>query len=385
MGDPHKGFGARIGSHESNRFECQSALGDFRIVVGKSIEDTQRVNEIRIVVVKVGQGNGQFVEGVVGAEVAVIDGPPVAALIGAVGEEGNPVFQLLLADALAERFGEIHLHRVVVVHPVTIAAWPCDVDAFIGPACFQSAGDFRDIGGGRVEREVARRGGFQKPDLHRCLPRGWHIVVTESPFLLVWAGDREARCHLGGFGPCIGEGGIVSAVAVHVDELLRAVADAIAICISEWLEARSIAVELFGDRVVVSRFGIVDVIPNFLDRGIGANHDLIARSAHRISIVLRKSDRALRCLGIIIEGLGEGLVNRRRGVDIAVEERPCADHMKAFGQAGLHREWPFVVSFAQRLHARIVVVREVLDGGRVEVRHSEGGEHFLFVCHLGRP
>ena len=384
MSDPHEGFGARIGSHESHRFECESTLGDFRIVVGESIEHAQRVNEIRIVVVKVGQGNGQFVEGVVGTEVAVIDRPPIAALIGAVGEEGHPVFQLLLADALAERFGEIHLHRVVVVHPVTIVAWPCDVDAFIGPACFQSAGDFRDIGGGRVEREVARRGGFQKPDLHRCLPRGWHIVVTESPFLLVWTGDREARCHLGGFGPCIGEAGIISAIAVHIDELLRTVADAIAICISEWLEARSIAVELFGDRVVVARFRVVDVVPNFLHGGIGAHHDLIARAAHGIAIVLWESDRALRCLGIVIKGLGEGLVNRCRGVDIAVEEGLCADHMESFGQAGLHREWPFVVSFAKRRHARIVVVREVLDGGGVEICHSESGEHFLFVSHLGR-
>ena len=72
--------------------------------------------------------------------------------------------------------------------------------------------------------------------------------------------------------------------------------------------------------------------PHFGNRGIGANDHLVTRSADRVSILARVNQIGPRGLGVVVEGLGEGLV--QGGLAIAFEEGSGAENMETILQAG---------------------------------------------------
>ena len=199
---------------------------------------------------------------------------------------------------------------------------------------------------------------------------------------MVRAGDGEAGSDLGGFGPSGVKGGIVGAVAVDVGEAFPGVPDTVAVGIDEGLKTGAVAVLGAGDGIVVAAVGIGDAVPDLLDGHVGANYHFVTGAAHGVAVVSGEGENALRGLGIVVESLGEGLVERGL-VGAAIEEGAGAENVKAFRQAGLHGPRPVRVRLAEGGHASVVVVGEVLDGGWVEVGHAEGGEHFLFVGNGG--
>ena len=72
--------------------------------------------------------------------------------------------------------------------------------------------------------------------------------------------------------------------------------------------------------------------PYLGDRGIGANDHLVTRSAHGVSVGGGIDDRCFGLLPIVVEGLGEGLV--QGGLAIAFEEGSGAENMETILQAG---------------------------------------------------
>ncbi len=115
-------------------------------------------------------------------------------------------------------------------------------------------------------------------------------------------------------------------------------------------------------------------------------HDqLVTGSADGVAVGRREEHFAGRCLGVVVEDLGESLVERRGSIGVAVEVGAGADDMESLAQAGLCGPGPVFVGLTQRGLARVVVVREELHAGGIEILHAEGGEHFLFVVDFGRP
>ena len=135
---------------------------------------------------------------------------------------------------------------------------------------------------------------------------------------------------------------------------------------------------LFGAGVVSPRVGIGDGVPDFLNGRVGADNHLVTGPANGVSVVSREGEKALWGFCVIVEGLGEGVVKRRL-IGAAVEEGAGAEDVEAFGKTRLHGEGPVFIRLAKGRGACVVVVREMLDGRRVEISHAECGEHFLFV------
>ena len=187
-GDADERFGARIGLDQTQGIELA--------VVGEGVGDGEGVEEARHVVVKIGQRDGQLVEGVadvvVDVEIAAAlgDGIAVGAALGARDGEGEAVDQLVFVRAvvvgigcfIGERFGEVDLQRVVVIDPVAIALRPGDIDPLVGPAGLDGARDRGDVGGGGGQIDVARRRSFVQADGDGRLAVRRNIVVTEAPF-----------------------------------------------------------------------------------------------------------------------------------------------------------------------------------------------------------
>ena len=141
-------------------------------------------------------------EGVPGAEVAVVDRPACAKLGVALSEKGEAGDHLALANGnFAEGFWEVDLHGVVVVHGISIVRWERDDEALGLAAGFDYPGDFTDVGDGGVESEVSRRGGFEEPDFDGAGASEGNVVVGEPPFPGLRTGDRWAGGDLGGFSP----------------------------------------------------------------------------------------------------------------------------------------------------------------------------------------
>ena len=141
----------------------------------------------------------------------------------------------------------------------------------------------------------------------------------------------------------------------------------VAVGIDEGISARSVSVRRFGDRIVVARITVIDMGPYFGNRGISANDHLVTRSADRVSIFAGVNQIGLRGLGVVVEGLGEGLV--QGGLAIALEEGSGAEDMEPILQAGGE--------------GVVVVMQMELNGGGIKIGHLERGHHFLFVVDGG--
>ena len=135
---------------------------------------------------------------------------------------------------------------------------------------------------------------------------------------------------------------------------------------------------LFGRGVVISGVGIGDRVPYFLNGRVGADNHLVTGPSNGVSVVSREGEGALWGFRVIVKGLGEGVVKRRL-IGAAVEEGAGAEYVETFGKTRLHGEGPVVIRLTKGRSSRVVVVREMLDGRRVKISHTECGEHFLFV------
>ena len=166
------------------------------------------MEEIRHVVVHIGQRNDQLVEGVVEVVVddevvaALDDGIGAVIVVGAVDGEGEAVDERGRVRVIGQRLREVDLQGVVIVDPVGIPLGPRDVDALVGAIRVHVAdnlGDVRVVGG---YVDVAHRGSLNQTDRDGRSGRsgvfGGNIVVAESPLFFV--GKIDGR-HLGGLPP----------------------------------------------------------------------------------------------------------------------------------------------------------------------------------------
>ena len=180
------------------------------------------------------------------------------------------------------------------------------------------------------------------------------------------------------------QSGVVNAIGVDVREFLSSFADAVLVGIDKRLEARAVAVEDFGHRIVVAIVAVGDMEPDILDRHVSADDEFVARAADLVAIVGREEHLPGRCGGIVVKDLRESLVKRRGGVRIPVEVGAGAENMEALAQTSLRGERPAGISGIERRHTGVVVVREENFGRRIEIGHAEGGHHVFLAGHLGR-
>ena len=318
-------------------------------------------------------------EGVPGAEVAVVDRPARAKLGVALSEEGEAGDHLAFGNrGVAEGFREPDLHGVVVIDDIAVVGGEADEDTLGTTAGFDVAGEFGDVGRSGGKGHVPGGGGLQKAQ-RDCAGAGErNVVVSEAPLFLVGAGDGEAGSDLGGFGPSGVKGGIVGAVAVDVVEAFPGVPDTVAVGIDEGLESHAISILLFGRGVVIRGFGVGDRVPDFLNGRIGADNHFVTGAADGVSVVGREGEDALWGFRIVVESLGEGVVDRRL-VGTTAEEGAGTKDVETFGKTRLHSEGPVLIRLAKGRGSCVVVVRKVLHRSGVEISHAECGEHFLFV------
>ena len=210
---------------------------------------------------------------------------------------------------------------------------------------------------------------------------GRNVVVAETPLFLSGNIDRG---DIGRLTPSFGERVVISAVGVEVDVVLVGIADAVAVAVGERLEASTVAVWLPCGGVVIARLAVFNVEPDILDRHVRADDDLIARASDRIIGLGRPEDTAGRRLGIVVKDLRERLVERRGSVGVAVEMGSRTKDVEALAQSGLRGKRPIRISHVESRFARVIVVREERDGGRVEIGHAEGGQHVFLAGNFAR-
>ena len=234
------------------------------------------------------------------------------------------------------------------------------------------------MGGGGVEIEVPRRGGFHESNFDGACTRERNVVIGKPPLFGLRVCDEEAGGDLGGLRPGWIQGRIVNSVAVEVGECFSKIPSFICVGIDERFEAGAVAVLRPCGGIVVFVVGIGDRVPDFLNGRVGADHHLVTGTADGVSVVGRECENALWGFRIIVESLGEGVVERRL-VGTTAEEGAGTKDVETFGKTRLHSEGPVLIRLAKGRGAGVVVVREMLDGRRVEISHAECGEHFLFV------
>ena len=105
----------------------------------------------------------------------------------------------------------------------------------------------------------------------------------------------------------------------------------IAIGIDKGIAARPVSVGSFGERIIVTGVAVLDVGPDFGNGGVGPDNHFITGTANGgVSATdrsLRIGHRAAGSLGVVVEGLGEGLVEW--GLGVAFEEGAGAENMEA--------------------------------------------------------
>ena len=338
-GDADEGFGARVGLDQAGRLQLA--------VIGERVGDSEGVPEVRNIVVKVGQRDGQLVKGVVDIVVdvkivaALHHGIAVGAVFGAGDAESETLLELLLAQSVGERLREVNLHRVVVVDRIAVALRPRDIHALVGSACLHRAhhlGDARRID---AQIDIARRGRFVQadPDAGGAVRR--NVIVAEAPFFFAGQIGRGHICRLT---PRLRQSGIVLVVAVDVGVILAALADAVLVGIDERLETGTVAIENLRRRVVVAIIAIGDVEPHVLDGQVGVDNEFVARAADRVAIPGREEHRARRRQRVVVKDLRESVVERcgaERASALPIGQVSAGtDHVKSFAEPGLHGPRP---------------------------------------------
>ena len=268
---------------------------------------------------------------------ALDDGAAVGATLRAGNAEGETVDERLQVCAVGERLGEVDLHRVVVIHAVAVALRPGDVDALVGAASLNGAHQLGDVGRRRVEGYVAHGRGFVQADGDVGCSAGRDVVVAETPFFLVGQVDRGDA---GGLAPSLGERGVIGVVAIDVGEVLARITHAVLIGIDKGFEAGAVAVGLTGRAVVIAGVAVGNMEPDVFDRLVGAENQLIARSAGGVAVGRGEKNGAARRCRVIVEDLREGLVERRGGVGVAVEVGAAAEDVEALAQTSLRGPRP---------------------------------------------
>ena len=393
-GDTEEGFVARVDGDAPDGREgaagvARIAIDDAELLLGHGG------------VIKIRQRDRELVKGAAGTEAAVVDGPTVAVLRIALGQEREPRHHLLGRDGdIAPCLGEPNAHDVVVVDLVAVIGREGDKEALRVAQGLDAAGDLAHVGRGRPEAEIAGRGGLEEADFDRRCTGNRDVVVGEPPLFLVGTVDRQAGCHLGGPGPSGIQGRVIASVAVEIGESFTLVPNAVVVGVDKGLEAGSVSVLPARDRIVVVGLGIGDGIPDFLDGHVGADHHFVAGSTNRFAVGGGESQFAIGRLCVIVKRLDKGVVERgfvmagierrfaSRGISVALEEGAGPQDVEALAQAGLHGEGPLVVRFVHLRRARIVVVRKKLDGCRIEIGHTEGGHHHFLVgdrTRVARP
>ena len=393
-GDTEEGFVARVDGNAPDGREgaagvARIAIDDAELLLGHGG------------VIKIRQRDRELVKGAAGTEAAVVDGPTVAVLRVALVQEREPRHHLLGRDGdIAPCLGEPDAHDVVVVDLVAVIGREGDKEALRVAQGLDAAGDLAHVGRGRHESEIAGRGSLEEADFDRRCAGNRDVVVGKPPLFLVGTVDRRAGCHLGSPGPRRAQGRIVGAIAVEISESFPRIPNAVVVGVHKRLEADAIAILPARDRIVVVGLGIGDGIPDFLDGHVRADHHFVAGPAHRLTIGGREGKGTPRGFGVVVKDLGEGVVERgfvmagieRRlagsGISVALEEGAGPQDVEALAQAGLHGEGPLVVRFVDLRCACVVVVREKLDGCRIEVGHPEGGHHHFLVgdrTRVARP
>ena len=375
------------------------------------VSDPQAVEKIRQIVVEVGQANRQLPEGPASTEAApvhrgVVGGERLVnrALVGrrlfARDTEGHPAEDLGVAKTIGEGRRKINLHLIVVSNGVAIPLRPGDGHPHVGAASLKiGAGQLRETSRGGIEGKIPDRRGFEQaeghPGGHVGIPgavavqireglagiplvvviavvpgfpvAGREIFVAEAEFPMVGTGDVKVLGHLGDLGPGPDRGvGGKDPVAIQIRKSFPWIAKAVPVRIHKRIPAAAVAVRGLGDQVIVVGIGVIDVGPNFRDRGIGAQHHLVTASPD-FTAFRGKGDFRPGRFGIVIKSLGEGAIQGRLAVPL--QEGPRAQDMKAVGQ-----------TVGERV---MVIVLVKGHGGRVEVGDRESCQHFPFVRHGG--
>ena len=136
---------------------------------------------------------------------------------------------------------------------------------------------------------------------------GRNVVVAEAPLFFVRQIDRGAG---GRLPPRLGQHRVIGVVAVDVGEFLACFAGAVLVGIDEGFEAGAVAVEDFGDGIVVAVVTVGNVEPDVFDGQIGMDDELVARATNGVPVAGREEHGAIRWLRVVVEHLRESVVER---------------------------------------------------------------------------
>ncbi len=374
VGDGDERFGAGISLHKTNVLQDHAAD---RIRIG----DAKAMEEVGLIVVEIWKFDGQLTERAVGPVISPVhggivgvqklgDGPPIRSRLRASDTEIDAAENRFQTEPIGDRTGKVNFHQIIFAHGIAIPLGPGDVHSHQGAGGVDRADDLGDVGRGGAQGEVARRGGFHKAQLDGRGSGGGNVFVAEAELAV------QGVLHSGILGDLTdldpspdGGSDVIYPVSVEVGKGFADIVHSVAVGIDEGIPARPVAVGGLGDGIVVAGVAVIDVGPDLSHGGIRANDHLVTRSTDRVPILAGIDQIGLRGLGIIVESLGKGLVER--GLAVALEEGSGAEHMKAVLQSGGE--------------GVVVVVQVERNVGGVEVGDAEGGQHFLFVGDGSRP
>ena len=280
-GDGDEGLGGRVGFDETN--VLQRHPGD-RV----GIRHTQPVEEVRLIVVEVGKFDRQLAESTVGPVTAPVhggvvaveklgDGSPVRAGFRAGDAEVDATEDGLEGKTVGDRPGKVNLHPVIISHRVPVPLGPSDVHPHEGAGGIHRADDFRDVGRGGAQGEIAGRGGFDKTQFDTGRAGGRDIFVAETEFAVQRMVNRRVLGDFTHLNPSPDRGtGVVNSVSVEIREGFSRVIQIVAVGVDKRVAAGTVSIRGFGDGIVVAGVAVVDVGPNLGDGGVRPDDHFIA-------------------------------------------------------------------------------------------------------------
>ena len=160
----------------------------------------------------------------------------------------------------------------------------------------------------QVKILVSGRGKLAQPHVDMGGSAGGNVGIIKAPFARIDAVDRRRRRDFGSLHPGCANVAVPDSVAVEILEGFTGVPRAVTVNISERFETGTVAALRARADVIIGSIGIIDVVPDFRDAWVRAHNHTVTRSADGI-VLGRELDFALRRLRIVVEGLGEGVVN----------------------------------------------------------------------------
>jgi hypothetical protein len=292
------------------------------------VGDFDLMDVLGVTVVEVGEGEGEFV---VVARGIVDDGVLGFGLGDIVEFDVEAVDELGCGKAVGKGFAELNFDDVALADGVAVVLWPAD-EHFVGVALgVDGAGEGGEVAGGVGEGVVGGGAEFFEADFDGGGASGGDVDVIESPF--------------------VGEGAFDAGIGRAAD------------CFNP----SAVAVVGLGDGIVVVGVAIGDAIPDFGRGVVGSDNDSIGVAADGVAVGGGEDDLSFGTLGVVVEGLGEGVVDG--GALVAFEKGSCLEEVESFGEAGEH--------------GAVVIVGAVFEGGEVEVVDVEEGFHLFFDGDVG--